>query len=195
MPISAVSTIASEDAEEEREALQEGQSLGVGEEDGAKTPTEETTMPASTGGEESIATEAVVPGNEHGNSLLEKVAESMEAVVIAAEETLLGDKDATSSTEATQEHDTEKSSAAEDAGPVVQAETAASADGGEQMTAVEASQSANPAEKATSAVDTETTTGQEPSPVVDPTYTIAIVGNKYNTQNFWYAGCLSRILS
>ena len=183
MPISAVSTIASEDAEEEQEALQEEPSLDVGEEDGAKTPTEETTKSASNGGEESIATEAVVPENEHGDSLLEKVAESMEAVVIAAEEILLGDKDATSSTEATQEHDVDKSSAAEGAGLVAQAEFAA--DGGEQMTAVEASQSADPAEEAPSTIDTQTTAEQEPRPVVDPTYTIAIVGNKYNTQNFW----------
>ncbi|GHJ85406.1 hypothetical protein NliqN6_1808 [Naganishia liquefaciens] len=186
VPISAESTIASEDAEEEQEALKKDPSLGGNGEEGDKTPTGVSPLRGSTDTEEPSASEAIVPDNEQGDSLLEKVAESMEAVVIATEETLLGDKDASSPLE--EEKSAEKS-LNNDAEPLSQttakAESRAFDLGEEETTENDSLRPEVSTETAPSVVDTETAATERPGPAADPTYTIAIVGNKYNTKNFW----------
>lgn len=190
-----MSTIASEDAEEEQKALTEDRSLDIGEddakdEDEAKTPTESVPADATREEEVSVVAEAVVPENEQGDSLLEKVAQSLEAVVVAAEETLLGTGEVASTAEsASEEPATTNSLVEEDGKPEIQPLST------EQLLAPGADAEPSPATRdpqdAGLEGDSATTNSTEPTvptesiPVADPTYTIAIVGNKYNTQNFW----------
>lgn len=188
--VSAVSTIASEDAEEEQKALKEEPSEEIGEEGEAKTPTEAVPAGATEEIEVSGTAEAVVPENEQGDTLLEKVAQSMEAVVVAAQETLLGTGETASTEDADKDLGDEKKNVDEqDTTPAAQApleEQAPDLSANAEPSTVISEQQEPVLDTANAATEgVNPSNPAESSLVADPIYTIAIVGNKYNTQNFW----------
>jgi capping protein alpha len=170
--------------------LKEDPSEEIGEESEAKTQTEPVPTDATEEIQLSAQAEAVVPENEQGDSLLEKVAQSMEAVVVAAQETLLGTGEASSTDDADKDLGDEKK-------PVDEQDTTSAAPAPSNEEAPDPSANADPSTVIseqqepilnTASAATEGVNPSNPaesSPAADPIYTIAIVGNKYNTQNFW----------
>lgn len=180
VPVSAVSTIASEDAEEEEKLVHE---LDETPEPVASEETEDVGEPAALE-EQNDPTPtdpagAVEADDTQGDSLLETVTRTMETVVTAVEETILGDKVADDSTDA------EEAKPAPVEVPSDTANSSNNVDSSEETANLE-----TPRQETTSDIvePNDTEARMEPtesSPVSDPTYTLAIVGNKYNTQNFW----------
>lgn len=206
--MSAVSTIASEDAEEEEKAVhelddapevqsEETPEIVAGEEkeptDGL-TPAEPTVTPTVTreAAEESTALEQADDSKSSdtetapGNSLLDTVTQTMASVVTAVEETVLGEKPTDDSTKTvdpklvstdglTNSAEEKTVPAAESTDPTQSDARTDALDLPQKQTVPEIVKPAN--------VDAQVEPDQ--SGAGDPTYTIAIVGNKYNTQNFW----------
>ncbi|KAJ9099483.1 hypothetical protein QFC20_005694 [Naganishia adeliensis] len=203
-PVSAVSTIASEDAEEEEKAVdelddapevqsEETPEIVAREEkeptDGL-TPAEPTvtrqTADESTALEQADDSKSSDTEAAPGNSLLDTVTQTMASVVAAVEETLLGEKPADDSTktvgpkpvstdELTNSAEEKTVPAPESTDPTQTDARTDALDLPQKQTVPEIVKPAN--------VDAQVEPDQ--SGAWDPTYTIAIVGNKYNTQNFW----------
>lgn len=200
--MSAVSTIASEDAEEEEKAVhelddapevqsEETPEIAAGEQKEATdvpTPTEPAV--AQQTAEESTALEQAddskSPKPAPGNSLLETVTQTMASVVTAVEETVLGEKpadDSSKTVEAKPASVDDSTNSAEDK-PVPAAESTNPTEGDVKIDTLDLLQKQTVPEVVEPAnVDAQVEPDQ--SGGLDPTYTIAIVGNKYNTQNFW----------
>lgn len=202
--MSAVSTIASEDAEEEEKAVHE-----LDNADAPEVQSEET--PESVAGEEKEPTDGLKPAEPAvsqqtadgsasleqaddskspepapGNSLLETVTQTMASVVTAVEETVLGEKpadDSTKSVEATPVSAGDSTNSADDK-PVPAAQSTDPIEGDVKTGTLDIPQEQTVPEIVEHA-NVDAQVGPDQPGGLDPTYTIAIVGNKYNTQNFW----------
>lgn len=168
MPVSAASTIATEDAEEEQATLkQEDEALDTTQ--GTEEGTESIVQSEETAIDPSATAEAGESGEEAGDSLLTKVAETIKDVVTAAVEKQ-GDEAAVNDTSVAQPVDALK----QEAVPEDRVQDNDKSLEGQLIPAINS--------------DLETSDqaqSVQPEPPSEPTYTIAIVSNKYKTQNFW----------
>lgn len=168
VPVSAASTIATEDAEEEQAIL--GQENDASE---TTTVTEEETKSIDeseeTALDPSATTEAGPSDGEGGDSLITKVVETIKDVVTAPLE------------EHGSEEDGNRTPIVQPVEPLKQ-ETPPGNGAQAEITSQEGeSLPANNLDLDTSGQAQAVQAG----PLAEPTYTIAIVSNKYKTQNFW----------
>ncbi|KAI5450728.1 F-actin-capping protein subunit alpha [Naganishia albida] len=200
VPVSAVSTIASEDAEEEEKAVREldnasevqseetPEAVTAEEKETSQEPTATETRATPTSTAESTTLESAdnskTPDVEvtPGNSLVEAMTQTMASVVTAVEETVLGERPADESTKTAEAEDVSDSTGSVQQKPVP-AEATETAEGKENDTVDSLQTQTIP--EIVEPGKTDSDVQSESAPLPNPTYTMAIVGNKYNTQNFW----------
>lgn len=195
-----MSTIASEDAEEEEKAVREldnasevqseetPEVVTAEEKETSQEPTATETRATPTSTAESTTLESAdnskTPDVEvtPGNSLVEAMTQTMASVVTAVEETVLGERPADETTTTEEAEDVSDSTGSVQQKPVP-AEATETAEGKENDTVDSLQTQTIP--EIVEPGKTDSDVQSESAPLPNPTYTMAIVGNKYNTQNFW----------
>lgn len=195
-----MSTIASEDAEEEEKAVREldnasevqseetPEVVTAEEKETSQEPTTTETRATPSLTAESTTLESAdnskTPDVEvtPGNSLVEAMTQTMASVVTAVEETVLGERPADESTRTAEAEDVSDSTGSVQQKPVP-AEATETAEGKENDTVDSLQTQTIP--EIVEPGNTDSDVQSESAPLPNPTYTMAIVGNKYNTQNFW----------